>query len=115
MMSLGGGRAMKRTSLPLHRKPCVVLLANLIAGSPLLANAQDPRTMQQQTTGAKEPRIEIVRVKQTDSAAPRLQFRLSDGVVDLMKGASLDSFDGIGNAWKTPSFTETLDSRYGRW
>ena len=99
----------------MNGKPCVVLLANLIAGSPLLANAQDPRTMQQQTTGAKEPRIEIVRVKQTDSAAPRLQFRFSDGVVDLMKGASLDSFDGIGNAWKTPSFTETFDSRYGRW
>jgi len=70
---------------------------------------------QQQAAGTKEPRIEIVRVKQTDSAAPRLQFRLSDGVVDLMRGVSLDSFDGIGNAWKTPSFTETFDSRYGRW
>jgi hypothetical protein len=54
--------------------------------------------MQQQAAGAKEPRIEIVRVKQTDSAAPRFQFRLSDGVVDLMRGVSLDSFDGIGNA-----------------
>jgi hypothetical protein len=31
-----------------------------------------------------------------------------------MRGVSLDSFDGIGDAW-TPSFTETFDSRYGRW
>ena len=98
----------------MNRKPCVLLLANLIAGSPVLANAQDPRTMQQQTKGAKEPRIEIVRVKRTDSAAPEFQFRLSDGVVDLMRGVSLDSFDGIGDAW-TPSFIETFDSRYGRW
>jgi hypothetical protein len=36
-------------------------------------------------------------------------------VVDLMRGLSLDSFYGIGNAWKTPSFTETFGSRYGRW
>ena len=92
----------------MNRKPCVVLLANLIAAMPLLANAQDPRIMQGQAAGAKEPRIEIVRVKQTDLAAPEFQFRLSDGVVDLMRGVSLDSFDGIGDAW-TPSFTETFD------
>jgi hypothetical protein len=94
-------------------KPCVVLLANLIAALPLLANAQDPTIVQRQAAGAKEPRIEIVRVKQTDPAAPEFQFRLSDGVVDLMRGVSLDSFDGIGDAWT--SFTETFDSRYGRW
>ena len=99
----------------MNRKPCVLLLANLIAALPLLANAQDPRIMQQHAGGTKEPRIEIVRVMQTDSAAPRFQFRLSDGVVDLMRGVSLDSFDGIGDAWKTPSFTETFDLRYGRW
>jgi hypothetical protein len=99
----------------MNRKPCVVLLANLIAALPLLANAQDPRIVQRQAPGAKEPRIEIVRVKRTDySAAPEFQFRLSDGVVDLMRGVSLDSFDGIGDAW-TPRFTESFDSRYGRW
>ena len=99
----------------MNRKPCVVLLANLIAALPLLANAQDPRIVQRQAAGAKEPRIVIVRVKQTDSAAPKFQLRLRDGVVDLMNGVSLDSFEGIGNAWKTPNFTETFDSRYGRW
>ena len=98
----------------MNRKPCVVVLASLIAALPLLANAQDPRIVQRQAAGAKE-RIEIVRVKRTDSAAPEYQFRLSDGVVDLMRGVSLDSFDGIGDAWKTPSLTETFDSRYGRW
>ena len=67
-------------------KPCVVLLGSLVATWALVANAQDLRIMQQQAAGAKEPRIEIVRVKQTDSAAPRFQFRLSDGVVDLMRG-----------------------------
>ena len=47
-------------------KPCVVLLGSLVAAWALVANAQDPRIMQQQAAGAKEPRIEIVRVKQTD-------------------------------------------------
>ena len=77
----------------MNRKPCVVLLANLIAALPLLANAQDPRIVQRQAAGAEEPRIEIVRVKRTDSAAPEFQFRLNDGVVDLMRGVSLDSFE----------------------
>ena len=99
----------------MNRKPCVVLLANLIAALPLLANAQDPRIMHGQAAGAKEPRIEIVRVKRTDSAAPEFQFRLSDGVVDLMKAFSLDSFEGIGSAWKMEPPTETFDARYGRW
>ena len=49
----------------MNRKPCVVLLANLIAALPLLANAQDPRIVQRQAAGAKEPR-RIVRVKRTD-------------------------------------------------
>ena len=40
----------------MNRKPCVVLLANLIAALPLLANAQDPRIVQGQAAGAKEPR-----------------------------------------------------------
>ena len=57
----------------------------------------------------KEPRIEIVRVSERTEAAREFQFRLSDGVVDLTRGVSLDSFDGIGDAWKTPSFTETFE------
>ena len=97
------------------RKRGVVLLGSLVPILPLIANAQDPRTMQQQAAGAKAPRIEIVRVKQSESAEPRFQLRLRDGVVDLMNGVRLDSFEGIGDAWKTPIFIETLNSRYGRW
>ena len=92
----------------MRRREFITLFGGAAAW-PMAAGAQ------RQAAGAKEPRIEIVRVKRTDSAAPEFQFRLSDGVVDLMRGVSLDSFDGIGDAWKTPSFTETFDSRYGRW
>ena len=56
---------------------------------------QPPQAME-----ANLPQIEVVRVKRIDPAAPRFQFRLSDGVVDLMKAFSLDSFEGIGSAWK---------------
>ena len=78
----------------MNRKPCVVLLANLIAALPLLANAQNPRIMQGQAAGAKEPRIEIVRVKRTDSAAPEFQFRLSDG------GTEKNAPAGFPESWR---------------
>jgi hypothetical protein len=97
------------------RKRCVVLLGSLLSTLPLVANAQEPRIMQQQAAGARAPRIDVVRVKQTDSAAPRFQLRLSDGVVDLIRGVSLDSFEGIGNAWKVPQSAQSFNDRYGRW
>ena len=50
----------------MNRKPCVVLLANLIAASPLLANAQDSQDRAAAGGRSEEPRIEIVRVKRTD-------------------------------------------------
>ena len=58
----------------MNGKRCVVLLGSLLSTLPLVANAQDPRIMQQQAAGAKEPRIVIVRVKQTDSAARSFSF-----------------------------------------
>ena len=94
----------------MNRKRGRVLLGGLVAILPLVANAQDPRIMQQQAAGAKAPRIEIVR-SSNRTGERRVQLRLSDGVVDLMNGV----FEGIGNAWKTPIFTETFESRYGRW
>jgi hypothetical protein len=39
----------------------------------------------------------------------------SDGVVDLMKGFSLGSLEGIGVAWKMPPTGEMFDECYGRW
>ena len=98
----------------MNRKPCVVLLGSLLATLPLVASPQDPRITQRQPGVAKEPRIEIVRVKQTDSAGQRFQLRSSDGVVDLMSKFKLDGFEGIGSAW-TPSLIDTFDARYGPW
>jgi hypothetical protein len=68
-----------------------------------------------QATTANPPRIEVVRVKPIDPAAPNLRFQLSGGLVDLMKFFTLDGFDGVGGAWKMPATDETFDARYGRW
>jgi hypothetical protein len=54
-------------------------------------------------------------VKPVDPATPKLRFQLSDGSVDLMKGPSLGSLEGIGGTWKMPPTDETFDARYGRW
>jgi hypothetical protein len=63
------------------------------------------------------PQIEIVRVKPVDLSAPN--FRLSDGLIDLMKGFSLAGFQGIGGAWHGPPYlalpADTFDARYGPW
>jgi hypothetical protein len=62
---------------------------------------------------ANLPKLEVVRVKPIEPAA-KFGFRLSDGVVDLMKGFSLAAFEDIGGEWKTPLASETFDARYGR-
>jgi hypothetical protein len=42
--------------------------------------------------------------------------RLSDDLVDLMKGFSLSSAQGIGSAWGPPLRPPTLfDERFGQW
>jgi hypothetical protein len=61
------------------------------------------------------PKTEVVRVKPIDPAAPESRFKLSDGSVDLMKGFSLASSEGIGHTWKLPHADETFDARYGQW
>jgi hypothetical protein len=100
----------------MNRPSYVVLLASVVAASPLAAHAE-PTMMRRppQAMGVNLPQIEVVRVQRIDPAAPSFQFRLSDGVVDLMKAFSLDSFEGIGSAWKMEPPTETFDARYGRW
>ena len=81
---------------------------------PLAAAAQltTPRT---QATTVTPSQIKMVRVKPIDRAAPNFRFQLSDSVVDLMKGFSLGSLEGIGGVWKMPPVAETFDARYGRW
>src|SRR3954447_18386089 len=64
---------------------------------------------------ANLPRIEMVRVKPSDSAGSAYPLSLHDGEVDLMRGFSLSSSEGIGSAWKAQSSTETFDDRFGRW
>ena len=63
------------------------------------------------------PQIEVARVKPVDLSAPN--FRLSDGLIDLMKGFSLAGFQGIGGAWHGPPYlalpADTFDARYGPW
>ena len=64
---------------------------------------------------ANLPRIEMVRVKPSDAAGSEYPLNLHDGEVDLMRGFSLSSSEGIGSAWKAQSSTETFDDRFGRW
>jgi hypothetical protein len=121
------------------RQHAVVIAAALLVGAGL-ASAEDP-TSRDNTNAPKEsnkspiatipepadtsqppraqpanlPRIEMVRVKPSESAAPEFQLSLHDGAVDLMRHFSLSSSEGIGSAWKAPSSAETFDDRFGRW
>jgi hypothetical protein len=60
------------------------------------------------------PQIEVPRVKPVDRMPPNV--RLSDDLIDLMKGFSLSSAEGIGSAWGAPLRPPTLfDERFGQW
>jgi hypothetical protein len=62
------------------------------------------------------PQIEMARIRSVDEIPSNL--RLGDGLVDLMKGVSLSSAQGVGRAWEMPLHTDSADGfpdRYGRW
>jgi hypothetical protein len=81
----------------------------------LAAHAQESATMRAtEATTATLPQIEMARVKPVDRTPPNL--RLSDGLIDLMKGFSLSSAQAIGGAWGIPPRASTpFDERYGQW
>ena len=56
------------------------------------------------------PEVEMARVKPVD---PTVDFRLSEGLIDLTKGVSLAGFHGIGGALETPR--DSFDDRFGQW
>jgi hypothetical protein len=62
------------------------------------------------------PEVEMARVKPVD---PTVDFRLSEGLIDLTKGVSLAGFHGIGGALETPPYTpvsrDSFDDRFGQW
>jgi hypothetical protein len=75
----------------------MLLVGSVAAVWPVVGHAQQPPMMEPtQTMRATLPRIEVVRVKRIDPAAPKSRPRLSDGEVDLMKEFSFGSLEGIG-------------------
>jgi hypothetical protein len=82
-----------------------------VAACSFAAHAQDPVTVGKTTTSTQ---IEVVRVNSVESMSADL--RLGDNLIDLMKGFSLSSSEGIGGAWSIPARASTpFDARYGQW
>jgi hypothetical protein len=82
-----------------------------VAACSFAAHAQDPATVGKTTTSTQ---IEVVRVNSVESMSADL--RLGDNLIDLMKGFSLSSSEGIGGAWSIPARASTpFDARYGQW
>jgi hypothetical protein len=97
----------------MRRRQFIALLGCAAAAWPLAAQPEEAARLQ--ATTASLPNVEVLRVKRLDPAAPTIQFRLSDGVVDLMNGFSLAASEGIGGTWKTPRASDTFNMRYGQW
>jgi hypothetical protein len=87
-----------------------------VAACSFAAHAQDPATVgtTKAPTATTSTQIEAVRVKPVESLSADL--RLGDNLIDLMKGFSLSSSQGIGGAWSIPARASTpFDARYGQW
>jgi len=74
---------------------------------------QEPTFMRAtEPMASPSPEVEMARVKPVD---PTVDFRLSEGLIDLTKGFSLAGFHGIGGALETPVSRDTFDERFGQW
>jgi|SRR6476646_6658012 hypothetical protein len=93
----------------------VSLFGGMAAAWSLAAHAQESATMgTTKAPTATSPRIEVVRVKTVDGIPP--DPRLSFDLIDLMKGVSLSSAQGVGGFWAISMRPSTpFDERYGYW
>jgi hypothetical protein len=93
----------------------ISLFGVVAAAWSLATHAQEPATMgTTKAPTATSPRIEVARVKSVDGIPPGP--RLSDDLIDLMKGVSLSSAQGVGGFWGIPMRPSTpFDERYGHW
>ena len=78
---------------------------------------QEPTFMRAtEPMASPSPEVEMARLKPVD---PTVDFRLSEGLIDLTKGFSLAGFHGIGGTLETPTYTpvsrDTFDERFGQW
>jgi hypothetical protein len=104
-----------------HEGPFISLISGAAALLPLIAHAADPPITQGAHAAATNlPHIHTVQVKPLEPSVSSYRFWLRDGDVDLMKGFSLSSQQGIGASWQgplviSPDFDATFEERFGHW
>jgi hypothetical protein len=97
-----------------RRRKFIGLLGGVAAAWSVAAYAQGSATMPTTSGTTSLPQIEVARVKPVDQMPSNV--RLSDNLIDLMKGFSLSSAEGIGSAWGAPLRPLTFfDERFGQW
>jgi hypothetical protein len=99
----------------MRRHKFISLFGGVAAAWLFAAHAQDSATIgTTKAPTATSTQIEVAPVKSVDRISPDL--RLSDNLIDLMKGFSLSSAQGVGAAWRIPPRPSTpFDARYGQW
>jgi len=111
----------------LHVKPSthegrfISLISGAAALVPLIVHAADPPIAQRAHAAATNmPHIHTVQVKPLEPSVSTYRFWLRDGDVDLMRGFSLSSEQGIGASWQgplvmSPHSDATFEERFGQW